>query len=149
MVLFQGHPSWLSTPGLYVRGVLIALLTGVVAGLASAIIAGGRVHRPWVAVAVALVFMRVGVKAFMRRARTTYTITDRRVTVRVGLVTRCVRETRLDHVVDVDARQTPIERLLRLGTVQFDTGDGRLVFRGISEPHDVARTIARALANRC
>ena len=147
-MLFEGHPSWLSTPWLYIRGLLIALLVGVLAGLASAALTDGRVHPLWVTAGVALVFLRVSLKSAMRRARTTYTITDRRVTVRIGLLSRQVREARLDYVLGVSSRQTPLERLIGVGTVNFDTPDGHLAFRGVAEPRELAHTVARVLRSR-
>jgi uncharacterized membrane protein YdbT with pleckstrin-like domain len=148
-VLFQGHPSCLSTPSVYVRGLITALAFGVIGGLASAIAAhDGHVQTIWVVIAVALVFARVSLKTAARCARTTYTITDRRLTVRTGLISRNVHETRLEHILDVNARQTLLERLLRIGTLEFDTAAGddhAFALCGITEPRELAREIAGVL----
>jgi uncharacterized membrane protein YdbT with pleckstrin-like domain len=151
-ILFQGHPSCLSKPSVYVRGVLTALLAGVIGGLASAIAAhNGHVQAVWVVIAVALVFARVSLKIATRCARTSYTITDRRLTIRTGLFSRDVHETRLDHILNVQSRQTVLERLLGIGTVDFDTAAGTdydFCLRGVTDPREVARTVSRALQQR-
>jgi len=151
-ILFQGRPSWLSTPSVYVRGLLIALVVGVIGGLASAVAAAdGHVQTLWVAVAVALVFLRVSLKCAARRARTVYWITDRRIAVRVGLLSRDLHETRLEHVLNVQSRQTLIERLLRIGTVDFDTAAGPesdFCLRGVSEPRQIARAVSGLIQDR-
>jgi uncharacterized membrane protein YdbT with pleckstrin-like domain len=144
-VLFHGHPSWLATPGLYVRGAFAALLAGVIGGLASAVAASsGRVQPLWVVVAVSLAFLRTGLKSMTRRARTTYTLTDRRLIIRVGLVSRRVQETYLEQVLNVKARQTVLERLLGIGTVDFDTAAGAAyepALRGVTAPAEIARAV--------
>jgi uncharacterized membrane protein YdbT with pleckstrin-like domain len=151
-VLFQGHPSWLSRPSIYVRGLFTALVVGVIGGLASAIAAhNGRVQALWVVVAVALIFARVGLKTATRCARTTYTITDRRLTVRTGLLGRDVHETQLEHILNVSSRQTLIERLLGIGSLDFDTAAGAdydFSLTGVTQPREIARTITRLLQQR-
>ncbi len=151
-LLFRGHPSCLSRPSVYIRAVLTALVVGVIGGLASAIAAhDGHVQAIWVVIAVALVFVRVSLKTAARCARTTYTITDRRLTVRTGLLSRDVHETRLEHILNVNSRQTLLERLLGIGTLDFDTAAGAeydFSLSGITDPREIARAITRVLQQR-
>src|SRR5205807_4906119 len=126
-----------------------ALLIGVIGGLASAVAASnGHVQTLWVVIAVGLVFLRVTLKSATRRARITYTITDQRLTIRTGLFSRDVHETWLDHVVDVQSRQTMLERLLGIGTIDVDTAGGAdydFCLRGVTEPREIARAVTGAL----
>jgi uncharacterized membrane protein YdbT with pleckstrin-like domain len=148
-ILFQGHPSCLSKPSVYVRGVLTALVVGVIGGLASAIAAhNGRPQAVWVVIAVALVFARVSLKIATRCARTSYTITDRRLTIRSGLFSRDVHETRLEHILNVSCRQSVLERLLGIGSLDVETGAGAdydFSLTGVTRPREIARAITQAL----
>jgi uncharacterized membrane protein YdbT with pleckstrin-like domain len=149
-VFFHEHPSWMSMPALYIKGLLSSLIVGVLAGLASAV-ASGRVQSTWVIVAVLAVFTLVSLRGYTRRMRTTYTITDRRVRIGTGLLSRDVLETRLDRVQHANARQSLLERLLGVGTVDFETAGGAdygFSFRGVSDPRDIVRTIDDVLQER-
>src|SRR5437763_12666475 len=86
-VLFHGHPSWRSMPGFHVKGLLGAVLVGAIAGLISALV-DGRVQVTWVIVAVLVVFAAVLGRGLIRRVQTNYTVTDQRLTIERGLMTR-------------------------------------------------------------
>jgi uncharacterized membrane protein YdbT with pleckstrin-like domain len=149
-VFFHGHPSWRGMLAFHVRGLLAAILAGVVAGLASAAVSGA-VQAGWVIAAVLVVFAWVIGSGALRRARTTYTITSRRLTIETGLMTRDVHETRLEQIQNVNCRQTPLQRLLDVGTISFDTAAGaafEFSFTGIDEPHRIVRTVDHALHER-
>jgi uncharacterized membrane protein YdbT with pleckstrin-like domain len=146
-VFFHGHPSWRSMLGFYLKGVAGAVLAGAVAGLVTAISAG-KVQVGWVAAAVVAVLVVVLVTGMVRLLRTTYTITDRRLTIDTGLLSRELHETRLERVQNVNSRQSLLERVLRVGTVDFDTAAGAeydFKFRGVENPHQIVRTVDRAL----
>ncbi len=146
-VFFHGHPSWLSMLAFHVKGLVAAILSGAVAGAITAI-ASNRVQIGWVVAAVLVVFAAVLVGGLIRRLRTTYTITNRRLTIDVGLLSRDLRQTRLERVQNVNSRQTLLERILRVGTVDFDTAGEAgfdFSFRGVARPHEIVRTVDRAL----
>jgi uncharacterized membrane protein YdbT with pleckstrin-like domain len=131
----------------YVRGLLTAIVAGVIAGLVTRI-ANGGVQAGWVSAAVLVVFVVVLVWGFVRRLSTTYTITSRRLTIRSGLLSREMHETRLERVQNVNSRQRPLERLLGVGTVDFDTAGGAAYdfsFRGVDDPGRIVRTVDAAL----
>lgn len=132
------------------RGLLAAIAAGVVAGLASASVSGA-VAAGWVTLAVVAVFGLVLARGLVKRRRTTYTITDRRLTIEVGLMARAVHETRLERIQNVRSTQTPLERLLDVGTVSFDTAAGAgfdFRFTGVAHPRRIVRTVDRALHER-
>jgi uncharacterized membrane protein YdbT with pleckstrin-like domain len=146
-VFFHGHPSWRSMLALYLRGLLVAILAGVIAGLVTRV-ANGNVDAIWVAVAVLIVFLVVLGRGLIRRIATTYTITNRRMTIRSGLLSRELHECRLERVQNVNSRQRPLERLLGIGTVDFDTAAGAaydFTFRGVEDPGQIVRTVNAAL----
>ena len=146
-VFFHGHPSWRSMLGFYAKGLALAVLAGVLAGLATRI-ASGHVQLGWVIVGVLIPFAVALVAGLLRLISITYTITDQRLTIDAGLLSRELHETRLERVQNVGTRQSLPERLLRVGTVEFDTAGGAeydFAFRGVSDPHTIVRTVDRAL----
>jgi uncharacterized membrane protein YdbT with pleckstrin-like domain len=146
-VFFHGHPSWRSMLAFYLRGLIAAVLVGVIAGLVTRI-ANKHVQSGWVGAAVAVVFVIVLVWGLLRRVTITYTITNRRLTITSGLVSREMHETRLERVQNVNSRQRPLERVCRVGTVDFDTAGGAAYdfrFRGVDDPRQIVRTVDRAL----
>jgi uncharacterized membrane protein YdbT with pleckstrin-like domain len=142
-VIFSGHPSWRSILGFYFKGLVIVLIAG---GLAAAVtaIANDHVQAGWVS-AVAVVFLAgVVVVGLVRRISTTYTITDRRLHIRRGVFTRETLDTRLERVQNVNTRQSVVERVLRVGTVDFDTAgtdDSDFAFVGVASPRKVVEAV--------
>jgi uncharacterized membrane protein YdbT with pleckstrin-like domain len=148
-VFFHGHPSWRSMLAFYVRGLIVAVLVGVIAGIFTRV-ASGSVEVAWVAAAVLVVFVVVLARGLIRRIATTYTITSHRLTIRSGLLSRELHETRLERVQNANSRQRPLERLLGVGTVDFDTAGGAAYdfsFRGVEDPGAIVRTVNRALSD--
>lgn len=133
--------------GLQLKGLLVAVVVGVIVGLASAV-AEGSVQVLWVVAAVLAAVAVIALVGFTRRKATTYTITSQRLTIHLGLVSRELHETRLERVQNVSTSQSLLERLLRIGTVDFDTAGGAgfdFAFRGVADPQVIVRTVDRAL----
>ncbi len=131
----------------YLRGLIVAVLVGVIAGLVTRA-AHGSVQVTWVAAAVLVVFLVVLARGLIRRIATTYTITNRRLTIRSGLLSRELHECRLERVQNVNSRQRVLERMLGVGTVDFDTAAGAaydFTFRGVEDPNRIVRTVNAAL----
>jgi uncharacterized membrane protein YdbT with pleckstrin-like domain len=146
-VFFHGHPSWRSILGFYVKGVVAAVLVGAVAGVITKI-ASEKVEVGWVIAAVLIVFAVMLVAGLIRRVQTTYTVTNQRLTIDTGILSRELHETRLERVQNVNSRQSMLERLLHVGTVDFDTAAGAeydFKFRGVADPHTIVRTVDRAI----
>jgi uncharacterized membrane protein YdbT with pleckstrin-like domain len=146
-IFFHGHPSWRSLALFHATGLVAALVTGVLAGIASRI-ADNSVQVGWVVIAVVIVFVVIVVVGQIRRLRTTYSITDQRLTIQTGILSRDVHQTRLERIQNVNSSQSLFERLLRIGTVDFDTaGESQFdfSFRGVSGPRGIVRTVDRAL----
>jgi uncharacterized membrane protein YdbT with pleckstrin-like domain len=139
-VIFQGHPSWRAILGFYLKGILVAAVIGTVAALVST--GGGTVFL------IVLVIVAVTVLAgFVKRVATTYTITDRRLNIKRGIVSREIQETRLERVQNVNYRQSVYQRLMQIGDVDFDTAAGddyNFVFSGVADPGDVVHRVDQA-----
>jgi uncharacterized membrane protein YdbT with pleckstrin-like domain len=139
-VIFEGHPSWRAILGFYLKGILIAALVGVVVKLFGG---GGSTVFLVVLVIVGLTVL-IG---FVKRVATTYTITDRRLNIRRGIISREVQETRLERVQNVNYKQSVYQRLMQIGDVDFDTAAGddyNFVFAGVADPQDVVHSVDQA-----
>ena len=132
---------------LYAKGILVSLVAGAIAGVITRI-ASGKVEVGWVIAAVLIVFV-IGLSiAQITRIQTTYTITNQRLTIETGLLSRELHETRLERVQNVNVRQTVLQRMLFVGNVDFDTAASAeydFTFRGVGEPRRIMRTVDRAL----
>jgi uncharacterized membrane protein YdbT with pleckstrin-like domain len=139
-IIFEGHPSWRSILAFYLKGILIAAAIGVVVALFGD--SDGLVFL--VVLAVIGITVLVG---FIKRVSTTYTITDRRLNIKRGIVSREVQETRLERVQNVNYDQGVIQRILQVGDVNFDTagsGDYDFRFDGVDDPGEVVQKVDEA-----
>ena len=139
-VIFEGHPSWRAILGFYLKGVLIAAVVGVVARLFD--VSSGVVFLI-VAAIVALTIL-IG---FVKRVATTYTITDRRLNIKRGIIAREIQETRLERVQNVNYSQSVYQRVMQIGDVDFDTAatdDYNFVFAGVADPGEVVHKVDQA-----
>lgn len=133
-----------------VKGLVLSLVVGVAVGIGSTA-ADGHVEAGWVVLGVVLAFLLVLVIGQVRRLRTTYAITDRRLAIETGLVSRDLHQTRIERIQNVNCRQSLFERALGVGTVDFDTaGEAEFdfCFRGVDDPRRIVRTVDRALHRR-
>jgi uncharacterized membrane protein YdbT with pleckstrin-like domain len=138
-VLFEGHPSWRAILGFYLKGLLVAVILGVIAKLID-----GNTSAFLVILVVLAITLLVG---FIKRVATTYTITNRRLNIKRGIVSREIQETRLERVQNVNYRQTIYQRLMQIGDVDFDTAatdDYNFVFVGVADPGDVVHAVDQA-----
>jgi uncharacterized membrane protein YdbT with pleckstrin-like domain len=145
-VMFQGHPSWRSIIGFYIKGLLGILVIAFLVGLVTRI-ANGEADTGLV-VLVAVIGVAVVILAgFIKRITTHYTITNRRLHIKRGIIARDIQETRLERVQNVNYNQSPLERLLQVGDVDFDTAAGddyNFVFVGVADPAEVVERVDRA-----
>jgi uncharacterized membrane protein YdbT with pleckstrin-like domain len=84
---------------------------------------------------------------FVKRMATTYMVTTQRLYIRRGLLSKHMQQTRIDRVQNVNTAQSLRDRLLRVGTVDFDTAgtdDSEFRFVGIADPSDVVAAVDRA-----
>ena len=138
-VIFQGHPSWRAILGFYLKGIVVAAILGVIAKL---------LEDNGTAFLVILVVIAVTVLAgFVKRVATTYTITNRRLNIKRGIISREIQETRLERVQNVNYRQSVFQRVMQIGDVDFDTAatdDYNFVFYGVADPGDVVHSVDQA-----
>lgn len=137
-VIFKGRPSWRSTLLFYAGGTLLAAAAGAIAAVADTNGLGVAVGAGALAIVLAV--------GFLRRLATHYVVTNERLHIRRGLIARHVQETRLERVQNVNTDQSVFERLLQIGTVDFDTagsGDYDFSFTGVAQPEKVVAAVDR------
>ncbi|MDO8212745.1 PH domain-containing protein [Conexibacter sp. CPCC 206217] len=148
-VIYAGHPSWRGTLSFYVRGGLFALVAAAIVAAVTAIGSGFDVALTIVAfVVVMAVVILIG---FLFRFSTTYTITNQRLTIERGILSKHMQQTRVERVQNVNTDQSLLDRLLRVGQVDFDTAgadDSDFTFRGIANPEQVVRAVDKAHRER-
>ena len=135
-VVFEGHPSWRALLSFYIGGLVaaaaVAVVVGLIADVLAAILAGA------VLVAGVLLF------GLVKRMATTYLVSTQRLYIRRGVLSRRVQQTRIDRVQNVNTEQSLRDRLLRVGTVDFDTAgsdDSEFRFVGIADPAAVVGAV--------
>src|SRR4051794_26139292 len=129
-ILYQGRPSWRSILLFYVLGLVAVAVGGAIAGLIW--------NDPgWGSLIGVLILIAVLVAGWVQRVGTRYFVTNERLHIRRGIISRRSQETRLERIQNVNTRQGVFERLMRIGTVDFDTAGGSdydFPFRGGSNP---------------
>ncbi|HZO50284.1 MAG TPA: PH domain-containing protein [Gaiellaceae bacterium] len=147
-LIWEGHPSWRSTISFYVKWTLISLLP--LLAILGANAAGARLP-VWAGAALLVAGCALTVLAgWVRRYFTRYRITSRHLLIRTGILSRNESSASLDRVQNIRVLQSPLERLLRTGTVDFDTASGdaadaELRFAGIDRPRDLRDHILEAI----
>jgi uncharacterized membrane protein YdbT with pleckstrin-like domain len=138
-IVFEGHPSWRAVLSFYVYGVLGAAAIAVIVALIASTAIG-------VIVGIALVGLVI-VAGLVKRTATVYMVSSQRLYIRRGILAKRVQQTRVDRVQNVNTEQTMLQRILRVGTVDFDTAgtdDSEFRFVGIASPSDVVTAVDRA-----
>jgi uncharacterized membrane protein YdbT with pleckstrin-like domain len=139
-IVFEGHPSWRAVLSFYIGGFVAAVVIAVIVAVVASVALG-------VVVGVVLIVLVV-LAGIIKRWATDYMVSNQRLYIRRGILSKHVQQTRVDRVQNVNTDQSIRERVLRVGTVDFDTAgtdDSDFRFVGISNPVRVAEAIDRAL----
>jgi len=138
-IVFEGHPSWRGVLSFYVYGIGAVVILGALLGLVVSSAVGSIV-----AVVGILAVVAIG---FLKRIATHYVVTNQRLRIRRGILAKKIQQTRIDRVQNVNTDQRLLDRILRVGTVDFDTAgtdDSDFTFRGIANPDEVVAAVDRA-----
>jgi uncharacterized membrane protein YdbT with pleckstrin-like domain len=138
-IIYEGHPSWRSILGYYIKGLLGALIVAAVFYALDGIGLGIGTFL--------LVIALILAAGFIRRFATVYAITTQRLRIKHGIIARQVLQTDISRVQNVNTKQSVLERMLQVGTVDFDTagtGDSDFKFSGVEDPEEVVAAVDRA-----
>ena len=138
-IIYEGHPSWRSILAYYLKGLLAAVIVAAIGYLLDGI---------GLAIGFFLLVEAIILAAgFVRRFATVYTITTQRLRIKHGIVARHLQQTDIARVQNVNTNQSMLERVLQVGTVDFDTagtGDSDFKFIGVEQPEEVIAAVDRA-----
>jgi uncharacterized membrane protein YdbT with pleckstrin-like domain len=140
-LIWTGRPSWRGRMAIVVPGALLA-----VAFLVVSMWAGLSTGTALIVTAVIAVVV-VG-WTLLETIRWKYTITNRRVFVRHGLVSVNEQTARLERVQDVTLRQTLFDRIFGVGRLAIDTAGsegGALEFKALTQPTHVREVLDAAV----
>jgi uncharacterized membrane protein YdbT with pleckstrin-like domain len=142
-VIWAGRPSWRGRMAIVVPGALLAigfLVISLWAGLST-----GTALIVTAVIAVVVVGWTL-----LETIRWKYTITNRRVFVRHGLISVNEQTARLERVQDVTLRQTLFDRIFGVGRLAIDTAGsegGALEFKALTQPTHVREVLDAAVRN--
>ena len=142
--LYEGRPSWRALMAFYAGGLLLAAVVFVIVGLLVGEVAIGVIA----AVTIAGLTLVIG---YVRRLFTHFLITDQRLRISRGMVRKHVSETRLERVQNVNYDQSVLDRMFRVGNVDFDTAgtdDSEFRFEWVNDPDQVVRAVHEATSEQ-
>ncbi len=142
-LIFEGHPSWRSILGFYLKGLLVVVIAGAIAAAATRI-ADDKIDSGLVTLVAVVLLVVVLAAGYIKRLFTTYTITNHRLHIRRGIVARAEQQTLINRVQNVNTHQSVLQRMLVIGTVNFDTAAGDdfdFQFAGVASPHEVVDAV--------
>ena len=138
-LIWEGRPTWKWSVTFMLKWGLLSCIP-LIAGIAIGQISDVAIT--WFFVATVVLIALVVLLGWLRRLDTHYTVTDRRLIVRHGIVNRNERSASLERIQNVNTGQGLLGRALNFGDVEFDTagseiGDSELALRGVNDPHAV------------
>ena len=148
-VIWQGNPSWKALLLYYVKWTIVSLIP-----VAVWILLDRAMDDPpspeWFGLVTLVGLILTYLGGYIRRATTRYRVTDRRIQIRTGLLSRNESSANLGRVQNVNVTQTAFQRMLGIGNVDWDTagsdiGDADFTFRGVEDPSRLVHMVDSAL----
>ena len=144
-MIWEGHPTWRAMLSFHIKWfaitlLLFALLVGIdwigldlpASGIGFVLVVG-----------IALTVLA----GWLQRFFTQYMITTKRLHIRRGLLSKTESSTNVDRIQNITVTQSPVDRIMRVGTIDFDTAGedaNRFAFRGVNDPQDLRERIMHA-----
>lgn len=138
-LVWSGHPSLVVETGSILLGAVLVVL-GAGAGSAPGPMAEVPARVSLVGAGVAVLGALVVLGAYVRTRARAYVLTTEEAYVKRGLVSRTVRNVRLDRVQNTGFSQSFLQRLVGVGSVRLDTagtGGTEFVLSGVPDPQYV------------
>ena len=103
----------------------------------------GIAYWKWTVISIGLLALVVVID-ILRRASIDYVVTNQRIRIRRGILSRREQSTLVERVQNINTSQSLIDRLLAVGAVDFDTAgteakEASFRFVGVASPHDLVR----------
>jgi uncharacterized membrane protein YdbT with pleckstrin-like domain len=143
-IVWSGRPSWRSMLAFYIKWGLLALVPGVGGQILDSLTSADiPVWWLWLITIVALLIMLL--IGWLQRIDTHYAVTNQRINIRTGILSRSDHATSYERLQNVKTYQSFLERMLGVGLVDFDTAAGDdfdFKFTGIDDPAGLAKQVA-------
>ncbi|MBJ7347857.1 MAG: PH domain-containing protein [Thermoleophilaceae bacterium] len=143
--IWAGHPTWRSMLAFHIKGIASTLAVVAVLWFLD-----------WIGIdisTVTITFVAIAgigitiLTAWIQRFFTEYTITNKRLHIRKGVFSKTESSTNVDRIQNITSSQSPTQRMLQCGTLDFDTagaGDDGFRFIGVNNPQDLRDRIMKA-----
>jgi uncharacterized membrane protein YdbT with pleckstrin-like domain len=148
-VIWEGHPTWRATLSFHFKGFLVTI--GLTVVLALLRWAGVDIS---VALIVLVFLVGVGLTilaGWVHRFFTQYAITSKRLHIRRGILSKTESSTNVDRIQNITVHQSPVDRIMRVGVIDFDTATDDpshdFSFVGVDNPQSLRERIMRARDN--
>ena len=144
--IWEGHPTWRAMLSFHIKWFALTLVAFGVLLLVRSLDIG--ISYPVIfAVVAAGVGLTIAV-GWMHRFFTQYTITTKRLNIRSGILSKTETSTNVDRIQNITVKQSPVDRIMKVGSIDFDTASDdasdRLIFVGVNDPHDLRERIMHA-----
>ena len=148
-VVWHGNPSWKALLLYYLKWTLISLVPVAVWVVLDQVMDSPPGALIFVVLTICGLVLTYGI-GWIKRVTTRYHITDSRIHIRTGVVSRQEHSTQLSRVQNVNVSQTLFQRILGIGDVDWDTAGTEEAgadfrFRGIDDPSALVRIVDERL----
>ncbi len=143
-IVWSGRPSWRSMLAYYIKYGILSLIPGVAGEIVASTADADRL-RWWLWLATVVLLLFVLIAGWIQRIDTHYAVTNQRINIRKGILSRSDHSTSYERLQNVTTYQSFLERILGVGLVDFDTAAGddfEFKFTGIDGPADLAKQVA-------
>ncbi len=147
-VLWRGRPTWRAYIGFFIKWVLLALVLGVVVEVLKDTVWDGA-PRIWAWAGSGVLLLVVLLVGWLKKLQTLYVVTDERIHIRQGILSRRDHSTTHARVQNVNSTQGILDRILGTGDVDFDTAgsdDFEFRFYAVRHPEQLVRLVAEVEA---
>jgi uncharacterized membrane protein YdbT with pleckstrin-like domain len=148
-IIWKGHPSWKALLLYYLKWTVVSLIPVAVWVVLDRAMSSPPGALIFVVVTVAGLVLTYGI-GWIKRATTRYSVSDDRIHIRTGMVSRREHSTQLSRIQNVNVTQSLFQRLLGIGDVDWDTAgteeaSSDFTFRGVDDPSALARIVDQRL----
>ena len=143
-IVWEGRPSWRSMLAFYIKWGVLALVPGVGGQIVDST-TSADVPVWWLWLATIILLLLLLLAGWLQRIDTQYVVTNQRINIRQGILSRADHATSYERLQNVKTYQSFLERMLGVGLVDFDTAAGDdfdFKFTGINDPAGLARQVA-------
>lgn len=146
VAIWSGHPSWRASLSFHVKGFVLSFAPLALVLLVR--VAGGGISLWWGVLGLVAGVALTVLASWVLRVFTQYTITTKRLQIRRGILSKTESSTSIDRLQNITVFQSPVDRILQVGTIDFDTASDdpsdRFSFEGVDDPRDLREQIMRA-----